>query len=468
MNKYLLEIRLRLFIDNTLRQLLPIISWSIFILSVIIYLASPKKAISLSMLAIRLYPSNSAMKFLSFKSEQVNNLLSELVSKENDIREAAARTIIIAWPTKKPDKSISKGILIITFTKTNAVFFHTIDVNLLSEYFHIVLEPSWAGYMDPDILFWGYTLKIPVFVQATEIRDRVCLNNIMPRMIPLNFGASDWVDYRVFHPEKNPEKTYDSAYVANNNPIKRVYRYLWAVKKIIDSGDKEYKALLICAGWGGENKKILNYISALRLKENCEIHFSLQREELVRMLRKAKTNVLLSYKEGSNRSLFESMFCNTPVIALSENIGMNKSYINENTGLLVSDAFIEEALVHMKNNWRQYSPRKWAMNNISPEKTTSKLIDTIIMHTGNNDLNLKNIFIKTNNPEANYIDLPDKPGAELKMNTNLEILNLFRKDSDNEKNSSNENMENIYNNFTQSFEVLMCSEEKNAFVENET
>jgi hypothetical protein len=96
------------------------------------------------------------------------------------------------------------------------------------------------------------------------------------------------------------------------------------------------------------------------------------------------------------------MFLDVPVICLSENIGVNKSYINEFTGLLVKDAFFEEALLAMRSCYKNYKPRDWALMNISPQVTTGKLSSVLDSRFGS-ECN-SNLEIKVNSPEVEYFD----------------------------------------------------------------
>jgi glycosyltransferase involved in cell wall biosynthesis len=346
-----------------------------------------------------------------------------MVSTGVSVEEAASRTIVIKWPDFN-EREITKGILIITFTKTSSYYYFNINTKELCEYFHIVLEPSWAGYMDADIMFWAFSAHTPVWVQSTDVNDRAMLNSLTTNLLPLSFGASDWVDYQSFAViDETP--IYDSVYVANTNPIKRVYRYLIAIRKIIDGFDREYKGLLICADWGEGREEIMNMIKQLKLENQCDVMFSLGKKELILALNKSKVNVLLSFKEGSNRSLFESMFCNIPVIVLAENIGVNKSYINEFTGLLVLDSFFEDSLIYMKANYDKYSPRKWALNNITPEITTKKLAEAIALKDKLQISESDEMLVKVNNPEVSYLGNNAFPHDIF----NIKLLEIFGKKS---------------------------------------
>jgi hypothetical protein len=382
-----------------------------------------RAALDLAMASNRIRFNASSTVFIKRNWKELKLIIGLLVSKGVDIEEAANRTIIILWPTFKGE-SIDKGILIISFTRTNSYFYRNVNLKELCKYFHIVLEPSWSGYMDPDVMFWGLQVNASVWVQATELKDRALIDSLGVNLLPLSIGASDWVDYYEFN-NTGEDKIFDSVYVANTSAVKRIYRYLVALRNVVDNLDCDYKALLICASWGDRGKDVSSMIKKLRLEKVCELRFSLDKKELVIALNQSKFNILLSFKEGSNRSLFESMFCDLPVIVLLENIGTNKAYINEFTGMIVPDEALEDSLVYMKNNYKFYSPRNWAIDNITPEITTKKILDSISLRDPTINQYSTATLIKTNNPEVSYLGKKEFKFCEY----NKKLLALFKIDT---------------------------------------
>ncbi len=392
--------------------------------SVCLLVGKRSSAGNLFMKSHRTYGRDIVLKLMSKFGLLNEDVLSRQYSLGVSLEEAAGRSIVVKYPSISGDDVLSKGIIIIKFTKTFSFYLHHIDIDSLADYFHIVLEPSWSGYLDADILGWMHKTNNFVYVQATEIQDRILLNALHSNLKPVSFGASDWVDYKHFSPD-NVEKLYDSIYVANTNPIKRIARYLEAIRNIKEEVP-DYKACLVCAMWGDNPAdQITRLATQLGIDSNVDFMFALNRDQLRTALTKSKTNILLSYKEGSNRSLFESMFVDVPAICLAENIGTNKAYINEYTGILITNSFLEEALIDMKNNWAKFSPRKWALKNISPMITTHKLL-RIIESYDNTEISGKETYIKVNNPELRYFH--DQDIEFQKFNTNL--LQLFLTDPD--------------------------------------
>jgi len=348
--------------------------------------------IGLLLKSLRTVPSATATLVLKSHLHLLLTTRPQFSNRKVSLEEASKRSIILSLPCIA-EGSIKKGVLLISFTTTLPFYLEHRQFATLDKFFVFVLEPSWAGYADPLIL--AFLLKAThCVVQASEESDRVLINTLFPDVRAITIGASDWVNPAVFRP-MDTEKKYDSIYVANLNPIKRVFRFLEAIDRI-RKDFPDYKACLICAGWGGTSSAISEYISKRKLQNNIEFIPGLPRNELVKAVDASKTNILLSFKEGSNRSLFESMFANVPVICIHENVGVNKSYINEYTGLLVSDSALEIALVGMHGGWSQFEPRSWALSNIAPEPTTRKY---------GSFCNLQ-LWVKSNDPEVIYLDSP--------------------------------------------------------------
>lgn len=370
-----------------------------------VLIGNRKKAFKFCAASLRYGMSSRALSLLKTILSNYTFSVDEY-SSGIEVKEASGRTMVLKWPTIQ-DGLIVKGVLAIKFTKTFSYYLRNVDIESLERYFTLVLEPSWSGYADPDILgFIGRSKNI--VVQASELEDRVLLNCFPETFIGASFGASDWVDYRLFDDLKT-EKLYDSIYIANTNPIKRVKRYLEAVAKIVKEGNEKYVGCLVCASWGGAEVLVRELVESYQLNDNLVVRFSVGRADVVRFINQSKVNVLLSYKEGSNKSLFEAMFCNTPVICLAENIGVNKTYINEYTGLLIPDSLFEPSLLWIRDNHSRFNPRSWALSNISPAVTTKKLEDIIY----GSDVSATHMpfYIKTNNPEYSYFDFPQVSAA---------------------------------------------------------
>jgi glycosyltransferase involved in cell wall biosynthesis len=261
----------------------------------------------------------------------------------------------------------------------------------------------------------------PIIVQTTEERDFRFLLSLKSNLVPVSFGASDWVDFRIFRPIEGLEKEYDAVYVTNYSPVKRHHLLFKAVKKI---GDPDYRVALIFGKWGNAKQEVSHLIDYFGIKKNIITYDGLPQVQVNEVLNKSKVNVLLSLKEGSNRSIFEGLFANVPGIVLKKNIGVNKQYINNETGHLIDEEGLKDTLLHFRENWGKYHPREWAMRNISPTVTATKLSEVLEnIARSNNSLWSQGVVPKVNSPEVKYFYKVD----EEKMPNSKKVISLFLK-----------------------------------------
>ena len=359
------------------------------------------KALKLTMLEHRLISTDSLAREIRARLPAILSLEGTFMSAPTGNLNLHKRRALVLQPPDINENGIRKGVLIITFTETFQ-FFHTcIDIERLLRYFRIVLEPSWSGYCLPEILSWA-RYNQPIIVQASEPRDRRFLGTLGTSLVPISLGASDWVDHRIFRPLELP-KDYDVIYVANLSPIKRVHVYLRAIRTLLSRG-RPVRAALVMASWGGNKRTFEQLVDLYNLRDRIKVFMNLSQPALNELLNRSKVSVLLSKKEGSNRTLFESMFANVPVLLLESNIGVNKAYINKLTGEIVSEKELPDAIERIGNMSPPLSPRSWAMNNIAPEISTQKLQTLLNAHYSSDGVSTRPLWVKVNSPEATYMD----------------------------------------------------------------
>jgi len=416
---YITHLKLK-FINIVRIYLLPSISFHLFVLGRLTYAAGNKPAaFKIIMLSHRVNPTDRKTDFIRRNINHILHYIEHYINDNVKKETVATRSIVLKEPKERGGK-VDKGVLLITFTATLGYFYHHVNIRKLLENYYLVLEPSSAGYCDPLLLFLTQ-YPDPVIVQATELSDRRFLSKLNSNLKPVDFGASDWVDHATFKPLEGENKIYDSIYVANYTSIKRLEYYLHALRRI-KKFRRNYNAAIVCAKMGKYRNYYIALIKKLQIEEMIDIFEGLDKIKLNQILNQAKVSILLSHKEGSNRSLFESIFANTPVIALKNNIGINKEYINKQTGKLIHLNQLATALLDFEENFTKYNPREWAMKNISPEATTEKLKQSLAQFTGLKAEQLP-LYVKTNNPEVNYFG---KTPFD-KFSYNMKLLNTYSK-----------------------------------------
>lgn len=372
------------------------------------------------MLAHRIHPSRYVESYILRRQNVILDISKTMIVPDRVVPDSISRrrAIVLKKPRFSAENNlIEKGVLLIKFSTTFKFFLKNIDCEKLLQYFQIVLEPSWAGYCLPEIIGWT-KFDDNIVIECSELQDYNFIKGLNSNLVPVRFGSSDWVDHRIFFPEKR-EKKYDVIYISNYNSIKRNHAYLKAVKNI---KKPNFKAALVCNSWGECKQNVKTLIDYYGISNKLDLFEALNQKELNELLNQSKINVLLSLKEGSNRSIFESMFTGIPGIVLEENIGVNKHYVNEHTGRLVKSRNLEKEILNLAETHSNFNPRDWVFENISIFATKEKL-DTILREEA-----IKAGFewtsgtlLKVNSPEANYFE------ADLaqKMPTAIEICDLF-------------------------------------------
>jgi glycosyltransferase involved in cell wall biosynthesis len=333
-----------------------------------------------------------------------------------DLADVARRSIVLKAPRRHVG-GWEKGVLLITFTFNFQFFYHHVDCAALLERYFVVLEPSWSDYCQPGFLFWTRHAGQPVVVQATEPRDRRFLEKLESNLLPVPFGASDWVDFRLFRPLPGAVKDYDVVYVANYNPRKRHHVLLRALRRL--RGYK-LKAALVCHSWGDGKAALMRLIEHYGVEEQVTLYEDLSPAGVNEVLNRSKACVLLSRQEGSNRSLFEAFFAGVPGILLRENIGVNKDHLNRETGLLIREGELEAALLHLRDHFQDYHPREWALPQISPLVTTERL-GAILRGLAPAEPWTAGLAPKVNRPEVEHFH----PEDAARLPTALEVLGSF-------------------------------------------
>lgn len=357
------------------------------------------------------------------KNEPFQNLLPKFDSSE--FKKISSRVLVLKMPRINNNNILEKGAIVIKFSETFSVFFKLIDVEKFSKYFNIVLEPSWVGYALPEILVWSCLRPTKILIMAPYINDFEFISNLKLNIIPTSLGSSDWVNPEIFYKIPNTKKIYDSIYVANYNPVKRVERYIQAIAKIRKT-NPNFKGALVCAGTGSAKKEITEILKNYSTDADIDFLGGMSQKEINLRFNQSKVNVLISLKEGSNKGLAEGFFSGTPGLLISENVGGNHAHMNEFTGRTVPDVELERALIWFSEHSEKFSPDIWVRKNMDPTISTQNLsaqLEEVEINEGREWTN--DLLVKTNTPELTYID----PGNKWLLKERDRILHIFNRDS---------------------------------------
>jgi glycosyltransferase involved in cell wall biosynthesis len=299
---------------------------------------------------------------------------------------------------KAPASGGEKGVLFVMFSETFHLLHSRMNLEKLLEDYTLVFEPSWSGYCGPDLLDFTHETD-EIFVLAAEEGDFAFLQRLGSNLIPVELGPCDWVDPRAAAPYLANPKEFDIVMNSNWAALKRHY----VLFRMLASGTSRYKVALIGVKWGGKTRADIDRLADFYgVADQLTILERIPYEKVMDVTCRSKVSVLLSLKEGSNRAIAESIFCNVPVVVLSNHVGGIKKNVVPQTGLLADERNLESAITQLLHG--SINPREWGMEHITCFKSSAKLNAILRDHALNKGRPwTQDIAGRSNSPESTYI-----------------------------------------------------------------
>jgi glycosyltransferase involved in cell wall biosynthesis len=285
--------------------------------------------------------------------------------------------LLIGLPTivLKSPRGREKGVLVAHYNHIFPLLARSLDLERVAERYHLVLEPSWRGYAELDILSYA-RYRFPVFVQSVEPRDSAVLTGLGAQLIPVPLSANSWVDHRVWKPLP-VEKEFDVAMVAVWSSYKRHAPFFAALSRLRRNGHR-LRVLLLGGNREWTRERILDQARHYGVADQVHIPDGLPYDEVNGTINKAKVHVLWSRTEGVNRAIIECMFAGLPsIVREGFNYGHRYPYINPHTGAFADERSLPRTLLDLVERSAEMQPREWAMANMSPQRSTQVLSEAI-------------------------------------------------------------------------------------------
>ena len=276
---------------------------------------------------------------------------------------------------KSPDSG-EKGVLIVDYSFVFSLLARFFDVEQIASRYHIVLEPSWSGLCDRDVLvFAGY--DFPVFVQSHEPRDIEFLRRFRSNLIPVPIAANWWVDHRVFRPLPSASRDAD---VLINSAWARFKRHEAVFSAVAGLRRKGHRLALILVGYAMDMTRddVFDLAKRHGIANQIEMFERLQPEQVNEQLNRVRVNLVWSRREGSNRAIIEGFAAGVPgILRAGFNYGHEYPFMNPATGSYATDRNLASTLTKLISNYDEYDPRAWVVQNMSPQVATRMLDEAI-------------------------------------------------------------------------------------------
>ena len=310
---------------------------------------------------------------------------------------------IIILKTPGP-QSRERGVILVKYTEAFEVLAATFDLRSLAEEYTLVLEPSSWGYQDMVyLLYLGRDFE--VVVQAPRRADFEFIRDLGTNLQAIQVGAGDWVDPTMFSPPGGTPRTYDLAMVASWNPVKRhdlLFRTLADLKRY---HRRRLHVALVGYAQQWTKQDVAHIARRYGVFDQCSWFEQLPHHEVARVVAESKAFVLLSQREGASKALYESMFCDTPVIVPKGHRGINLDHIVPEVGIATSDYELGQSILRVIDNPKDFHPRAWAVANTGWPRAAEKLNALLRGMAQRDDRHwASDIVPKRNGPELRYVD----------------------------------------------------------------
>ena len=226
--------------------------------------------------------------------------------------------------------------------------------------YQLVIAPTWCpphstfNYLFPRV----YPGKIVTTISSP--RDLEYLPRISQSYLPVELYASNWVNPDLYRPRPHEVRDIDILMVANFG----IYKRHFALFKALSQIDEPLRVVLVGQPNGKRTSDVLMAeAEAYGVADTVELKERVSNDELVDLLCRAKTSIILSKREGSCVAVVESMFADTPVGILEEATIGSKVFVNDQTGRLLRSNKLVEDLVDFVRDSSQFSPRQWVVDN---------------------------------------------------------------------------------------------------------
>jgi glycosyltransferase involved in cell wall biosynthesis len=265
-----------------------------------------------------------------------------------------------------------KGVLLAMYSETFIELPAIFDLPRLVRDYCLVLEPSTWGYQDPAFLLY-HGADADVFVLAQHRQDFEYLATHGHHLVPVRLGAGDWVNPDAFQPRPGAGFEYDVAMVSAWDPVKRHSVLFDALAAIRSRRGRVLSVALVGYPMRWRRDHIERLLDRCGVSAQCTIYESVPPAQVADIVSRSRVSLLLSRREGANRAIYESLFCNTPVLVPRDHLGVNLEVVNAATGRLFSDSELPEALLSVIDGREAFRPREWALAHTGWEVSTAHL-----------------------------------------------------------------------------------------------
>ena len=264
-----------------------------------------------------------------------------------------------------------KGLIALDYSFAFRVFAAKFNVSEVVRKYHLVLEPSWSGLCDEDVL--ALSSYGDIFVQTNEPRDVNFLESVRLSIIPINIAANWWIDTRIFRPLPNRERDADVLVNASWAEFKRHEFIFAALSKLRHSG-VELKTILVGYPNGLEASDVRELARQYNVEGQVELYENIPPNRINDLLNRVHVNLVWSRREGSNRALAEGLSAGVRgILRVGFNYGFEYPFVRDGMVGFADERSLPSELIRACSSNEDLDPRAWVDKNMNPQLATERI-----------------------------------------------------------------------------------------------
>ena len=289
-------------------------------------------------------------------------------------KQIASETLTKSLILKAPGADSEKGVLYVSFEYNWLRLLQHFDLRrLLDEYF-LVGASSWSPPDFPAHWALAHAGPDPVFMQISNPSDMELYARFNHNIRPIPIMASDWINPDFYEPKPHGQREIDILMVAGWSHVKRHWLLFRALRRM----PRHLRVVLIGQDADGRTADdVFREAKAFGVSDRIQMIQDASIDEVTKHQCNSKTSIILSAREGSCVVVAESLFADAPVAMMQNAQVGSRSYINAQTGVLLSAHTMHTQLSEMMGRSALFSARTWALANITSARTTEKLNDLL-------------------------------------------------------------------------------------------
>jgi glycosyltransferase involved in cell wall biosynthesis len=285
-------------------------------------------------------------------------------------KQLASPTLNKSLILKAPGTDGEKGVLYVSFEYNWLRLLQYSDLRRLLEEYFLVGASSWSPPDFPAHWALAHVGPDPIFMQISNPSDMELYARFQHNIHPIPIMASDWINPDFYTPKPHDQREIDILMVAGWSHVKRHWLLFRALRKI----PRQLRVVLIGQDADGRTADdVLREAKAFGVADRIEMIQDASIDEVTRHQCNSKTSIILSAREGSCVVVAESLFADAPVAMMQDAHVGSRAYINTQTGILLRADTMHTRLSEMLERSASFSPRVWALGNMTNTRTTEKL-----------------------------------------------------------------------------------------------